>query len=513
MDQLIEHEGEGSVYFITFRVESVLKYRYINDIANSMWDQTVDGKPTNTIAFGASEITNGGDGVTWKIVDVDKIQFCKYNNPFLNITFLSETSAVGSYINQQGGGVQTSYSAKKRDWDHLSAKNIIGSSWDYYWDPGEPPILMEIGDGTIDFPQLNVKGITWKFRGRDYMYIKNLAKASNMFLFFDSENSFKGKSWDGVTMVFGKRRAGASSQQQNQQTFQHRFIHNLVGSPWTITDPGGAVFTFTFGNGIISNFSAPGTYWDKVTWAVSGNDKIQLRTDAGALMDLTFNDAGNFSGTFWNNGTNLVSGKSNQPQYQQQQTLQHYYLNNIVGTSWTFSDPTGGVVTFNFGQDKLINVNPAGTFWDAVTWKVAGTDIIELRTNNGAIMNLVFANKNYFSGYSWYNKNTLATGTMNQQYQQQQQKFQHQFSNNLTGTLWTFYNPDGSSVYISFSENIVNAPPGYGWEGVTWKYTGNDKIRFTAPNGAVMDLSFPTDYRFNGFLWNDTNKKITALKN
>lgn len=312
VDQVFYHKEEGSIYMVTFRIESLLQHRFINSLPGSSWDYAVKSPNisyntvldfgSSTIAYPDTRTNPQTQGFTWEIVGQDKIIFKKNYEAVAQVVFTSPNSFTGDFI------------------------------------------------------------------GR----IKN-----------------------GNSSLNGTRRASQQQTQQIHQTqqtqnLQHRFINNLTGTSWSFSDPAAGNYTFSFGQGNITNFSTPGTFWDQVTWKPVGNDIVELRATNGATMHLVFTDANNFGGLSWINKAYTAKGTRIQPQ-QQTQYLQHRFINNIVGTSWNYSDPSAGNYTFSIGQGIIYNFSIAGTFWDKVTWKPVGNDIIELRTNTGATMNLVFS--------------------------------------------------------------------------------------------------------------------------
>lgn len=97
-------------------------------------------------------------------------------------------------------------------------------------------------------------------------------------------------------------------QQQVQENLYHQYINNIIGTTWIYNEPGSGTHSFTIGQGRITNFSTPGTFWDQVTWSAVGTDIIELKTTTGATMNLVFSSPDNFSGHLWNDGVNIVTG-------------------------------------------------------------------------------------------------------------------------------------------------------------------------------------------------------------
>lgn len=435
VDQVYYHKDEGSLYLVTFKVETLTKHRFINNINGSSW--------------------------------IKKEQ------------------------------VYNSYSRKTT----------------------EVTTAINFGPGTFGVSELpdpnKTTGFIWKIVDKDRISLWRGAYSQMATIAFNSENSFSGSSViDPAMLQLGSKPGVITGTRATvQQTFQHRYINNLVGTSWNFSDPANANYSFSFGQGTINSIRPAGTFLETVTWKPIGIDAIELRTKEGATMNLLFSDQNNFSGYSWYNKSVVATGTIRQFQNQQQQTqtLLHRFINNIVGSYWTISEPNYGTNTFIFGQGTITNFSTPNTYWDRVTWRVAGNDIIELRTAAGATMNLHFNHPDYFSGNTWNNGSAVATGT---RMQTQQQTFQHRFINDIVGTNWNFIYTNGFSLSFTIGQGIIYniSISGSGWEGVTWKVTGNDKIQFLATNGATMDLTFIDPYNFIGFDWNNQDFKITGYK-
>jgi hypothetical protein len=328
---------------------------------------------------------------------------------------------------------------------------------------------------------------------------------------FDSENSFSGLYWDGKTKIYGTR---ASSQSQQQQAMVHQFLDKtILGSTWDVTINNQYAYSFTLGNGTVDH---PDPTWKGVTWVVTGQDLIEFQTpDKQQAMGVSFSSVNNFSGYSWDRKTPVAGtrrGNQQQPnqQQQQQQTFQHRFINSIQAKGWNFNI-AGQTYTFDFGNTTIDNFSspdwPTG-----VIYSIVGPDQLKFQYPNSTYqMTITFNSLNSFTGFSW-DGTTPVSGTNSQN--QQQQTFQHRFINNIIGTSWNIMDRNGSGYTFSIGDGTIYnfSVPGVGWEGVTWKVTGNDKIQFRATNGAIMDLTFNDQSNFSGFYWNNTSMQVTGTK-
>src|SRR5688500_10700885 len=112
---------------------------------------------------------------------------------------------------------------------------------------------------------------------------------------------------------------------------------------------------FTFGDGF--DYASDNT---DVTWLVIETETIEFSIKNLPYKKCRFLSENTLTGEYIlknpdgsspafsaiRNGSQ-VQTQSNQ--HQQTQTSGHQYINNIVGTSWNFSDPASGNFSFSFG--------------------------------------------------------------------------------------------------------------------------------------------------------------------
>ena len=522
-DKVIQHEEEGSLYLITLRVESQIKHRFINDLANSGWDIKVNNTPAGVLVFEEDKVSlpdlatqnAGWNGFLWGINYQDNISIF---NPVINSVYLLTFNSENSFSGFAKTDNKSTITGTRRSSMHRYINNLVGSSWKNTNVNGDGLTCTFQADGTLRYNNSNVAAMTWHVSGPDKITRCDYNSCETEFTFTSENNAtadVEGTIASSTEEKYTIARVNSSG--QVTQNLQHRFITNIVGTIWNFSDPAGGNFSFSFGDDKITNVSPAGTFWDAVTWRVFGNDIIELRANNGATMNISFTDQNNFTGNSWIDKNKVVTGSTRQVQQplQSSETLPSRFINNISGTTWYFEDPAGGNVRFTFGQGNFINVSPAGTLWDEVTWKPVARDVIEVRAKTGAVMEFYFS-QNSFVGRSWYNNDVVVSGsTKPQQGQaQQQESFPHRFINNLVGSSWTFTEGPGYTHTFTFGNGVISNSSNWGatWDKFTWKFVGTDMIQLRAPEGALMNLTFSDEYNFNGTLWNGGYTPVTGTK-
>ena len=526
-DQVIQHEEEGSLYLITLRVESQIKHRFINDLAYSGWDIKVNNTPAGVLVFEEDKVSlpdlaiqnAGWNGFMWGINYQDNISIF---NPVINSVYLLTFNSENSFSGIAKTDNKSTITGTRRASMHRNINNIVGSSWKITTSYGDHIYTFK-ADGILE-DNKGLKGLSWHVTGSDKI-MTCWNNTCNVILTFRSESDAlweyteKPTNGDPSSYIFTRVNSSGQNQTGQTQNLQHRFITNIVGTNWNFSDPAGGNFSFSFGDDKITNVNPAGTFWDAVTWRVVGNDMIELRASTGATMNITFTDQNNFTGNSWYDKTKIVTGTNRQAQQQQplqsSETLPSRFINNITGTTWNFEDPAGGNVRFTFGQGNFINVSPAGTFWDEVTWMTKGRDVIEVRAKTGATMNFFFS-ENKFFGSSWFNNEVRVSGSIipQQGQAQQQESFSHRFINNLVGSSWTYSEGPGFIYTFTFGDGVISnfSSPGSYWDKVTWKILGTDIIQLRTADGALMNLTFSDQYNFNGTFWNNISPVVTGTR-